>query len=78
MHEEFIRGRDGKYRYFKPLRLELYSRVVQAIKNTAETEIPLYFCMESEDVWRDVLKKMPRNEQEVELSLTHPTANLEE
>ena len=77
-HDEFIRGRDGKYRYFKPLRLELYNRVVLSIKKAGGTDVPLYFCMESKDVWREVLKKMPRNEQEVEHSLTHPTANLEE
>jgi spore photoproduct lyase len=77
-HDEFIRGRDGKYRYFKPLRLELYNRVVHSIRKIAAADVPLYFCMESEDVWGEVLKKMPQNEQEVEDSLTHPTANLEE
>ena len=77
-HDEFIRGRDGKFRYFKPLRLELYHRVARTIKKTAGTDVPLYFCMESRDVWQAVLKKMPRDEQEVEHSLTHPAAYLEE
>jgi len=78
LHDEFIKGRDGKYRYFKPLRLELFERMVHFIKKNQGADVPLYFCMESEDVWRDVIKWTPRNKKEVELSLTYPAANLEE
>lgn len=67
--EEFIRGKDGKHRYFRPLRLRLYREVVGFIEKNGGEAIPLYFCMESEDVWRDVMKWLPRSKIEVEHSL---------
>jgi len=77
-HDEFVRGLDGKYRYFKSLRVELYHKMVDYIRDRAGADVPLYFCMESRDVWREVLKKMPRNKEEIERSLTYPAADLKE
>ncbi len=77
-HDEFIRGQDGKYRYFRPLRIDLYERMIHFIKKNQGTGVPVYLCMEGEDVWRDVIKWVPRNEEEVERSLTYLAANLEE
>jgi spore photoproduct lyase len=72
MDEEFIRGRDGKLRYPKPLRLWLYERVVGFLKKAGGEKIPLYFCMESHDVWKEILKKTTRGKREVERLLTLP------
>ena len=73
IYAEFIRGKDKKYRYFKPLRLELYTRIVDFIqKKRGGENIPLYFCMESEEIWRKVLKKEPRGEEEIERFLASP------
>lgn len=72
MYEEFIRGRDGKLRYPKPLRLRLYERVVGFLKKAGGEDIPLYFCMESQDVWKEILKKTTRGKREVERLLTLP------
>jgi len=52
---ELLKGSDGKYRYFRPLRADLFRHVKQQIKRHWSEEIPLYLCMEGEDMWRDVL-----------------------
>lgn len=71
-HQEFIKGRDGKLRYPKPVRLWLYGRVVKFLKDAGGKSIPLYFCMESQDVWHEILKKTIRGKKEVERLLTLP------
>lgn len=72
VYEELIRGSDGKLRYFKPLRLQLYSRVVDQIQRRAGDRVPLYFCMESEEIWRKVLKKKPKGREAIECYLSLP------
>ena len=70
VHAELVPGRDGKLRYFKPLRLELYRKIVEMIRDGGGAGIPLYFCMEDSEVWERVLKWRPRRKAEVELSLS--------
>jgi len=70
IYGEMIRGRDGKLRYFKPLRLELYQKIVGLINYWGRGQIPLYFCMEDIEVWRKALKKTPKRKEEVELILS--------
>ena len=70
VHEELVPGRDGKLRYFKPQRLELYRKVAAMIRHYGGGDIPLYFCMEDPEVWEGVLKWRPRRKAEVELSLS--------
>ncbi len=70
LYQEFIRGLDGKIRYFKPLRIRLYTHLVKALLDGGKRKIPLYLCMESKDIWRDVLKKEPEDEGEVEKYLS--------
>jgi spore photoproduct lyase len=67
---ELLPGRDGKLRYFKPLRLKLYRRVVEMIRSCGGDSVPLYFCMEDSEVWERVLKWRPRRKADVELSLS--------
>lgn len=55
---EMIRCRDGKYRYIRPIRVNMYRKIVNWIKTYGE-EIPVYFCMESPTVWQDVFGKLP-------------------
>jgi hypothetical protein len=52
IYGEFIPGLDGKMRYFKPLRIELYQKVVAAIKSLAPNVI-IYFCMEDDEVGKN-------------------------
>jgi len=59
---ELIKGHDGKYRYFKPLRIELFQYIKQKIQALIAAEVPLYLCMEDKEVWREVLPELPPEE----------------
>jgi spore photoproduct lyase len=52
---ELIKGFDDKYRYFKPLRLELFRFITERIKGLISKDVPLYLCMEDREVWEEVL-----------------------
>ena len=67
---ELVPGRDGKLRYFKPLRLGLYRRIVGLLRENGGGKIPLYFCMEDRETWRKVLKKNPGRKSDVETALS--------
>ncbi len=70
LYEEFIRGMDGKVRYFKSLRLEMFRFVAELVKSSGKGIIPVYLCMESGEVWRKGLKKEPEDEDEIECFLS--------
>jgi spore photoproduct lyase len=72
IYDEFIRGKDGKFRYFKPLRIHLYRKISQCIKKKGGHNIPLYLCMETREIWGEGLKKTPGGKVDVEKSLTLP------
>lgn len=55
---------DGKLRYFHPLRVEIYSKMVQWIRCQAPT-VKLYLCMESHEVWQQVFGFAPACEKEL-------------
>ena len=55
---EFITGLDNKMRYFKPLRIELYRKMVQWIRDAAP-DVTIYFCMEDDDVWEKAMGVVP-------------------
>lgn len=58
-YAEWIRGVDGKMRYLKSRRAELYQPLVQKLAQFAP-RVPVYLCMEPEDVWQQVFgKKTP-------------------
>ncbi|MEJ2221640.1 MAG: DNA photolyase [Desulfobacterales bacterium] len=58
IYEEFIKGPDGKMRYFKPLRINLYRKVVECIRDHSPDAV-VYLCMEDEDVWQKSLGFKP-------------------
>ncbi len=58
IYGEFIKGMDGKMRYFKPLRLALYKRLVERIRETAP-ETTVYFCMEDGEAWQHAFGFLP-------------------
>ena len=58
---EFITGLDNKMRYFKPLRMELYRKMVAWIREEAPN-VTVYFCMEDDEVWATALGKIPDKE----------------
>ncbi len=50
---EFVPCPDGKLRYFRPTRVAMYRFMVEEIL-AWNRSIPVYLCMESEQVWRQV------------------------
>ncbi|MCX6558308.1 MAG: hypothetical protein NTW95_12900 [Candidatus Aminicenantes bacterium] len=62
---ELIPGADGKYRYFTPLRLELFAFIRDEIKKRLTGEIPLYLCMEDAYTWSQILPGLPAEEKAV-------------
>lgn len=48
---EMFPGKDGKLRYFRPVREEMFQKMVQWFREEDEN-IQLYLCMESPEVWR--------------------------
>ena len=69
VYQEMIKGMDGKLRYFKPQRMKLYRTIVSYFGKKGDC-IPIYFCMESDEVWRKVLRKKMGSEVEIEQFLT--------
>lgn len=58
VYGEFVPGLDGKMRYFKPLRIALYREIIAAIRAHAP-HVPVYFCMEDDEVWHHSLGFVP-------------------
>jgi len=55
---EMVLCADNKMRYFKPLRVEAFKKMVSYIRNY-DSNIPIYLCMESQDVWEKVFGVTP-------------------
>ncbi len=55
---EMVSCSDRKMRYFKPLRVEAFRKMVSSIKKY-DNDIPVYLCMESKNVWEKVFGKTP-------------------
>jgi spore photoproduct lyase len=53
-YQEFIEGLDGKARYFRARRVELYRYIYDLLKARASRKTCIYFCMESDEIWREV------------------------
>jgi len=60
LYGEFVPGLDGKQRYFKSLRREMYTYVTDQIRRFAP-QTPIYLCMESPELWEDATKFRPKN-----------------
>lgn len=61
LYNEFIPGLDNKQRLLRPLRVVQYKRIVQALRSHGFDPHgdQLYFCMESDEVWKAVLQRTP-------------------
>jgi spore photoproduct lyase len=65
LYAELFPGADGKMRYFKPLRTEMYAKMLAWIRRyTVDTG--LYLCMESQEIWQKVFGHAPTCSTEVE------------
>ena len=55
---EFIPGLDGKLRLLRPLRVEQFKFLVDGLRDIG-LDRQMYFCMESDEVWKSVLGYTP-------------------
>ena len=51
VYGELFPGKDAKLRYFKPIRIKMFSKMYQWIKQLAPG-VFVYLCMESSEVWQ--------------------------
>jgi spore photoproduct lyase len=57
---EFIMGLDGKMRYFKPIRIEMYA-YMKVLLDQWHPDLGLYLCMESDEIWSKSMGWSPEN-----------------
>ncbi len=50
---EFVPCVDGKYRYFRPIRSEVYKEIGKMIREITR-DVPMSLCMETPEVWNSV------------------------
>jgi spore photoproduct lyase len=58
-YQEFIEGLDNKARYFRPNRVRLYKFIYDCLKLKASEKTCIYFCMESDEIWKEVMGFTP-------------------
>ena len=59
---EFVPGLDGKMRYFKPIRVNMYAFMGEMLEKWHQ-DLGVYLCMESHEVWRKSLGRSPKNSE---------------
>ena len=57
---ELFPGRDAKFRYFKEIRVEMYRKMVERLREV-DPNLFIYLCMESQEVWERVFGWTPLN-----------------
>ncbi len=58
-YNEFIEGLDGKSRYFRYRRVQLYQHIFNLLKEKITGNCCVYFCMESDEIWNEVMGFIP-------------------
>jgi len=81
--EEMVLGPDGKVRYVKPLRMEMYEHIYSLLCDACNAEsldplqtpqlnTPLfYFCMERWDVWDSLIGQHPTSVEHLDYLFAH-------
>lgn len=68
---EMVAGNDGKMRYVKPLRIEMYQHLYQWLNEYSNHPLPyVYFCMERWDVWEKVFGEYPKTVGELDYQMS--------
>jgi spore photoproduct lyase len=62
---ESFPGLDGKIRYLKALRIEMYRLMVVSLRNH-NSDFFIYLCMETKEVWKRVFGWSPSSNRELE------------
>ncbi|MBL8022528.1 MAG: hypothetical protein JNM27_22815 [Leptospirales bacterium] len=63
---EMIQGPDGKYRYFKTIREEMYRSIREKIQSV-DKRLFLYLCMETRRMWEDVFHFVPESAKNLDI-----------
>ncbi|MFC1562797.1 radical SAM protein [candidate division KSB1 bacterium] len=65
IYGEHILCSDGKMRYIKPLRVEIYKKMLNWIRECSE-DVFVYLCMETKEVWKNVFNLTLKRYNELE------------
>lgn len=65
---EMFPGVDGKYRYFKPLRIKIYTFMYQKLHEIFKKSY-IYLCMETDYMWKEITGKDFASSEELELDI---------
>ncbi len=57
---------DGKLRYLRPVRIQMYRFMQEKIKETWSDKIPYYLCMEPPEVWQDSFGWTPNSDNNLD------------
>ncbi len=61
---ELFPGKDGKFRYLKKIRVDLYRKMAQWLRQV-NSDLFIYLCMESQEVWEEVFGWSPKNSRDL-------------
>jgi spore photoproduct lyase len=64
-YQEMVRGIDGKMRYPRPLRVEMFQKIYDRIREHSE-DVFVYFCMEPPWVWDAVMGEHPETNADLD------------
>ena len=67
---DFIKGLDGKARYFKGLRAKMLRFAVKSLRKQWKNAF-IYFCMEHESLWKNLLETDPGCREDFEKSFPY-------
>ncbi len=66
LYGEHFSGTDGKMRYLRPIREQLFCSIKEAI-HSSWPAVTIYLCMESQEVWQTVFGETPMNSRKYDL-----------
>lgn len=66
LYDEFVLCSDKKYRYLKPVRLNLYKKIIKFL-HSYDKDMLIYLCMESPEIWKKTLGYLPFKEEKLNL-----------
>lgn len=69
MTSELYPSIDGKIRYYRPIREQMYTTLTSYIKDKLK-HAPHYLCMETKAVWKNVFGVLPQTNGQLENTLT--------
>ncbi len=62
---EHVPSKDGKYRYLRPLREEVY-QTLRNLLQAVSPDLSVYLCMETREIWESVTGKLPRSDRRLD------------